>query len=149
MNGLTKIILSISFLLLAYSLKTNASAFEKKFALTIEKLVKASDGNFALIESVVADKEIILPFDHSKIVEEFDGFTLEIISYVGLQNSGLTVEQNLRKIGHPLNDEIIGISRNHFTLDNPRGNQVSYINYYVNVDNNTKYRIRLWDMFNR
>ena len=62
---------------------------------------------------------------------------------MGIDGGWLTVEQNLKKAGHPMNDPVVGVSRNHFTLESPNGCQVFYINYYVNLDTSTKLRIRL------
>lgn len=147
MKHLTKLILSLSILLVASTIQANETSFEKGFALTIEKWVKNSSGQFVTTSNIVKDKIITLRFDHSTLIETFEDFSLNIISYVGMNSSSLTVEQNLFKEGHPLNDPIIGICRNHFTINDPQRSQMSYINYYVNVDENTKYRIRLWDIW--
>lgn len=158
MNQLLPIVVSMSIFLISSAMpaadinltqpenaRTGALDYQKQFRLTVEKWVKNASNEFSP-EVYPIEKTITLSFDHSTITEEFDGFILEITSYRGLKDRSLTIEQNLKKPGHPFNDPTVGIARNHSTINDPQGNQFSYENYYVNVDENTKYRIRLWDL---
>lgn len=122
--------------------------FSSSFELLIEKWEKGSDGSFfdQGTNTTVLRKDLVLPFDNSTVLQEFDGFSLHITSYVGHNNTSMTIEQNLFQEGHPLNDPVIGISRNHFTVFKADRGLVNYVNYYVNVDDKTKYRIRLWSI---
>jgi len=72
----------------------------------------------------------------------FDGFTLNLRPYRGQNATSLSLDYNLTKPGHPLNDPTVGVARGTATISS--GSEVfTYFNFYVNTSLSSKLRIRL------
>lgn len=118
------------------------------FELRIEEWKKNEANQFSFAKTFVDNKKVTAAFTEgrSHYTETFDGFKLDILSYITQDKNSMTIEQNLTKVDHPMMDTVVGISRNHFSIKDPKSCQLGYINYYVNLDTTTKLRIRMWNI---